>query len=68
MPRLATKTKVSKLIPVAQGDAKFRNLKMCPFFEEYLPTDLPNLEDIKELLQAKEAGTTEGDAYLAKFI
>ena len=41
---------------------------MCPFFEEYLPTDLPNLKDNKELLQAKEAGTTEGDAYLAKFI
>ena len=67
MARLATKTTVSKLIPVAHGDAKFRTLKMCPFFAEYLPTDLPNLED-KELLQAKEAGTTEGDAYLAKFI
>ena len=41
---------------------------MRPFFEEYPPTDLPNLEDNQELQQAKEAGTKEGDAYLAKFI
>ena len=41
---------------------------MCPFFEEYLPTDLPNLEDNQESQRAKEAGTKEGDAYLAKFI
>ena len=41
---------------------------MRPSFEEYLPTDLPNLEDNQELQQAKEAGTKEGDAYVAKFI
>ena len=53
---------------MAQGDAKFRTLAMRPFFEEYPPTDLPNLEENQELQQAKEAGTKEGDAYLAKFV
>ena len=62
--------KVPKVVwtPVAQGDAKFRNLTMRPFFEENILTDLPNLEDNQELQQAKEARTKEGDAYLAKFI
>ena len=41
---------------------------MHPFFEKYLPTDLPNLEDNQELQQAMEAGTKEGDALIAKFI
>ena len=79
MARLATKTKWPILrpcapciqvvcTPVAQGDAKFTTLTMLPLFEEYLPTDLPNLEDNQELQQAKEARTVEGDAYLAKFI
>ena len=49
-------------------DAKFKTLSMRPFFDEYLPTSLSNSADNQELIQAKEAGTKEGNAHLAKYL
>ena len=49
-------------------EANFKTLTMRPFFDEYLPTK--NSEGVvdKELLEMKNAGTKEGDAFLSKYL